>query len=106
VENSTTVTVDVAGPKSRALYQHLPNPSNPSTTIQFDLQPISSVRLEIYNIPGQRIYDENRGVMNAGRYDESPDMNRFASGVYICQLAAVGNNEQKFVAGSKMILMR
>jgi hypothetical protein len=106
VKDGTAITVTVGVPRDYALYQNYPNPFNPSTTIRFDLKEPSTVRLEIYDILGQRVYDENKGVMSAGRFSETFDMSRFASGVYLYRITAVGSNDEKFVSLKKMMLIK
>ncbi|HUI30563.1 MAG TPA: T9SS type A sorting domain-containing protein [Candidatus Acidoferrales bacterium] len=102
--STLTVTVDV--PKNYALYQNYPNPFNPSTTIRFDLKEQSMVILEIYDVLGQRVYSENYGSMNAGRFDEVVNMDRFASGVYFYHITAQGNDGQKFDNVKKLMLIK
>ncbi|HUI30564.1 MAG TPA: right-handed parallel beta-helix repeat-containing protein [Candidatus Acidoferrales bacterium] len=105
-KNIDTLTVSVAIPKDFALYQNYPNPFNPSTTIRFDLKEQSTVALDIYNVLGQRVLENNYGAMNAGRFNEVVNMDRFASGVYFYRIAAIGNNGQKFVSIKKLVLMK
>ncbi len=102
--NTLTATVNI--PKNYALYQNYPNPFNPSTTIRFDLKEQSTVTLEIYNLLGQKVIEQNYGAMDAGRYNEIVNMDRFASGVYLCRIAAVGNDGQRFVSVKKLVLMK
>ncbi|HEY9164531.1 MAG TPA: LamG-like jellyroll fold domain-containing protein [Candidatus Kryptonia bacterium] len=102
--NTITVTVDL--PKSYALYQNYPNPFNPTTTVRFDLKEASTVTLEIYNVLGQRVMEQEYGTMSAGRYDESISMGRFSSGVYYYRISAVGNDGQKFTSVKKLVLMK
>ncbi len=102
--STLSVTVDV--PKAYALYQNYPNPFNPSTTIRFDLKEPSTVSLDIYNVLGQRVLENNYGNMNAGRYNEAVNMDRFATGVYFYQIAAKGNDGEKFVSIKKLVLMK
>ncbi len=102
----TTLSVTVDIPKNYALYQNYPNPFNPSTTIQFDLKQQSTVTLEIYNVLGQKVIEQNYGAMDAGRYNEIVNMDRFASGVYLYRIAAVGNDGQRFVSIKKLVLMK
>jgi len=80
--NSNTVAAIVGAPKDYALYQNFPNPFNPSTTIQYDLDQPSTVTLEIYIFLGQVVLSNNRGLLSAGKYSETVDMNRLATGAY------------------------
>ena len=83
-----------------------PNPFNPTTNIRFDLKADASVTLDIFNVLGQRVLEENHGTMNAGKYNEVVNMDRFASGVYFYRIAAVGNNGERFVSTKKLLLMK
>ncbi len=102
--STLSVTVDI--PKAYALYQNYPNPFNPSTTIRFDLKEQSTATLDIYNVLGQKVIEVNYGTMNAGRYDENINMDRFASGVYFYRIAAAGSAGEKFVSMKKLILLK
>ena len=102
--STISVTVDV--PRTYALYQNYPNPFNPSTTIRFDLKEQSNVTLDIYNVLGQRVLENNYGTMNAGRFNEVVNMDRFASGVYFYRILAQGSDGQKFVSMKKLVLMK
>ncbi len=101
-----TVSVTVGVPKTYALYQNYPNPFNPSTTIRFDLKEQSTVTLEIYNVLGQRVLEKNYGTVNAGRFNEVVNMDRFASSVYYYRINVVGNDGQKFVSVKKLVLVK
>ncbi len=105
-EDLPILSVRVNEPQVYALYQNYPNPFNPSTTIRFDLKRASTVSLDVYNVLGQRVLENNYGTMNAGRFNEVVNMERFASGVYFYRIAAVGNDGQKFVAIKKMLEMK
>jgi hypothetical protein len=50
-ENGPTI------PKEFALHQNYPNPFNPSTTIQYALPARSRVKLQIFNMLGQRVIE-------------------------------------------------
>ncbi len=93
-------------PSAIAVSQNFPNPFNPSTTIRFDLKQTSNVALSIYNVLGQKIEEWNYGMMQAGRFNESVDMSRFASGVYFYRIEANGSNGQRFVSFKKMMLLK
>ena len=93
-------------PNRYELYQNYPNPFNPSTMIEYILPEASHVKIEIYNLAGQKIKTLIDSYLNAGRYTvqwNGTDDNgtRVASGVYIYRLIA-GNN----TIARKMILLK
>ncbi|MBN1466221.1 T9SS type A sorting domain-containing protein [candidate division KSB1 bacterium] len=70
------------------LYQNYPNPFNPSTTISFRLLQAQDVKIELFNIRGQRLkvlLDERR---HAGTHHLSFDAGALSSGAYIYQITA------------------
>lgn len=79
---------DAQLPQSISLSQNYPNPFNPTTMISFELPEASDVRLEVFNIQGQRmavLVDEAR---SAGSHQVSFDASWMSSGVYIYRLQA------------------
>ncbi len=60
----------------------------------------------IYNVLGQKVEYRNHGMMNAGRYNESINMSRFASGVYFYRVVASGIDGQKFAAIKELMLIK
>lgn len=88
-------------PRDYLLMQNYPNPFNPTTTIQFGLPVAGKVRLDIYNLLGERVailFDEYK---EAGFHTVTLDGGNLASGVYLYRIQA-GN----FQALKKMILMK
>lgn len=73
-------------PNEFDLYQNYPNPFNPATTIRYDLPQNTDVRLDIYNILGQRVYTLVNAPQKAGRYEVRFDASSLASGVYFYRL--------------------
>ncbi|MDP3113778.1 MAG: T9SS type A sorting domain-containing protein [Candidatus Cloacimonadaceae bacterium] len=68
-----------------------PNPFNPVTTIAYGLDKAGDVKIEIYNIRGQRISTLISGTMNAGNYrvrwNGMDEDNRLCtSGVYLVKM--------------------
>ena len=103
---STQVEVEPEIPLSFSISQNYPNPFNPVTTIQYTLSMPSEVRLEIFNLDGERVRTLVAEHQSAGYYTVHWDGNdekgrAVGSGVYIYSLRA-----GEFVAKRKMILMR
>jgi hypothetical protein len=83
-----------------------PNPFNPSTTIRFTLAAESKVRVEIFDVLGNKVNEIQTGKLAQGKHEIKFDASRFASGVYLYRLNAAGNNGQIFKATGKMILLK
>jgi len=82
----------VAAPDGLALGQNHPNPFNPQTTIPYYLSQTAAVRLEVYNVRGQRVTVLLDETQDAGRHsvtwrgidDQGRDV---PSGIYHARLA-------------------
>ncbi|UCD64675.1 MAG: T9SS type A sorting domain-containing protein [Candidatus Zixiibacteriota bacterium] len=101
--HATEEDVDYAaktGPKPIAVSVS-PNPFNPTANIRFSLPEAARVRLEIFNIAGQKVSTLVDGHLNAGPHTYFWDGSRFASGVYLYRLQA-GEN----VNTEKMVLLK
>lgn len=70
-------------PKQIEINPNYPNPFNPTTTLRFSLPEQAEVRLEIYNVLGQKVSTliDNK-VQSAGFHTVSFDASRQASGMY------------------------
>ena len=90
VTPGTMVNVPVQNeiPQSVALSQNYPNPFNPVTQIRYELPQSSEVRLEVFNIQGQRVATLVNGMQQAGVHTLSFDATALASGVYLYRLIA------------------
>ncbi|UCF06042.1 MAG: T9SS type A sorting domain-containing protein [bacterium] len=104
VSTSDTEVPDV--PDAFTLYQNVPNPFNPTTTIRFDLPVRSRVRLAVYNVKGQLVRVLLDSDLEAGTRDVVWDgrdiMGRaVASGIYFYRLYT-----PTFTESRKMILLR
>jgi hypothetical protein len=104
-QNMHAGIVSVAGeseiPSAYTLVQNYPNPFNPTTKIDFSLPVSSSVKLNVYNIVGEKVATILDTEMSAGRHSVDFDASRLSSGVYIYAISA-GN----FTYSRKMILMK
>ncbi len=110
IEYDSTLTSALNGaikqPLGFSLAQNYPNPFNPSTTISFNLKEKSSVKIEIYNILGQRILEHDIGQVVAGSYKIPFDLSHYASSVYFYRLHASGENGENFTSTKKMLLIK
>jgi hypothetical protein len=88
-------------PASFYLNQNYPNPFNPSTTIAYGLMKSGEVKLEVYNILGEKVATLVDGVQNTGTYQLTWRPENLASGVYLYRLETAG-----FVQSRKLILIR
>ncbi|MCH8567913.1 MAG: T9SS type A sorting domain-containing protein [Balneolales bacterium] len=75
-------------PISTKLEQNYPNPFNPTTNIRFSLQEANPVRLEVFNMAGQRVAVVADQQMAAGTHTITFDARHLSSGVYIYRLQA------------------
>lgn len=75
-------------PDAVALNQNYPNPFNPTTNIEFYLPEQQSVKIEIFNVVGQRVAVLVENVLQAGEHSVVWDASEMPSGIYIIQMAA------------------
>lgn len=105
--NIVSTINDVNSISDFTLNQNFPNPFNPSTTITYGLPSRSLVRLEIFNLLGQRITALVESEQSGGSH--SVVWNALvASGVYICRLeaTALDNPANRFLQVQKLMLLR
>jgi len=86
-----------------SLSQNYPNPFNPSTTIKFGLPNDSHVKLELFNILGEKIATLIDEEMGAGfhNYQLSTVNYQLPSGIYLYKFQSGG-----FVQTKKLILLK
>jgi len=98
-------------PKEFSLSQNYPNPFNPVTSIRYALPVKSVVKLELFNILGQRVQTLVNEERPAGYHlvqwngvDESG--NSLGSGVYFVRISARGENGTEFNHVRKLMMMK
>ncbi len=93
-------------PDEFALYQNYPNPFNPSTQIDFYLPQASDVRLEIFNILGQKVTTLVDSRLGHGYHHvvwngQDSDNRAVATGIYFYRIETDGK-----VKTRKMLLLK
>ncbi|MCX7983818.1 MAG: T9SS type A sorting domain-containing protein [Bacteroidetes bacterium] len=68
------------------LFQNFPNPFNPVTVIQFQLQMASVVSVKVYSVQGKEIQTLTHGVYPTGLHSVVFDGSNLPSGVYVYRL--------------------
>ncbi len=89
-------------PQIVKLLQNYPNPFNPSTTVEYSLPHDAKIRIDVFDILGQRIATLIDGYQQAGKYSIKFIGENLSSGVYFYQLKV----DDKIKITRKMLLMR
>jgi subtilisin family serine protease len=106
----SALTTGVAGgrdiPERFALHDNYPNPFNPVTTIRYDLPHPSNVRLDVFNVRGERVATLVDGRRPEGRHavewnGRASSGQSVAAGVYFYRLRA-----GEFMETRKMVLVK
>ena len=99
---TSTEPNDGLSPNQFTLYPAYPNPFNPLTTIQFDVETtLSKSVLNIYDISGKNVATLINERLKSGNYEVQWDASGFSSGVYFSELIS-GENR----VSQKMILLK
>jgi photosystem II stability/assembly factor-like uncharacterized protein len=88
-------------PKEISLKHNYPNPFNPTTNVVYELSEAVDVRLEVFNVLGQRISVLHNGMQTAGTHTASFDGSGLSSGIYLVRMQAGGQ-----VFTNKMMLVK
>ena len=89
-----------------ALHQNYPNPFNPVTTIRYDVPEQSNVRVEIYNVIGQKVAELVNRSHQPGFYAVNWDGtnmtgSQLGSGMYFYKIEA-----DQFTSVKKLLLVK
>lgn len=88
-------------PNTLVLEQNYPNPFNPSTKINFSLPNSGNVRLEVFNLLGEKVTMLIDEFLNSGNYETEFNVDNISSGIYLYKLSA-----GEIVQTKKMILLK
>jgi len=91
---------------STKLLDNYPNPFNPTTTISYDLKNDTKIKLEIFNIKGQKVITLEDGEKTTGHHNivwngKDSEGGSVSSGIYFYQLIT-----EKYSSVKKMVLMK
>ncbi|RMD92843.1 MAG: T9SS C-terminal target domain-containing protein [Calditrichaeota bacterium] len=92
---------DLGVPKTYVLDQNFPNPFNPTTVIRYGVPKTTHVRIEVYNIVGQRVAVLVNERKYPGFYFVQMDAQNLASGMYFYRLKT-----DEFEKVRKMLLVK
>ena len=96
-----TTSVDEENtPTNFRLFQNYPNPFNPITTIKFNWPVRENVKIEIFNLLGQKVMTLVDKNYQAGQHKIEFNGEHIASGVYFYKITA-----GEFIETKKMILL-
>ncbi|MEE9555253.1 MAG: M14 family zinc carboxypeptidase [candidate division Zixibacteria bacterium] len=93
IELTTGIDGKLIHPDLFGLSQNYPNPFNATTRISFKLSNSSDVRLDIYNLLGQRVATLYEGVKDAGEHSVAWNADDHPSGVYFARLETADRSE-------------
>ncbi|MBN2012369.1 T9SS type A sorting domain-containing protein [candidate division KSB1 bacterium] len=88
------------------LAQNYPNPFNPSTSIIFSLPQDGNVKLEVFNLIGQRVATLLSEPRKAGEHRISYQADDLASGIYFYRLQVTFANGQKRILSKKLMVIK
>jgi hypothetical protein len=82
-------------PSEISLSQNYPNPFNPTTTIRFGISETSNVRLDVFNILGQRVATLVNEPKTAGWHSIPFDASALPTGIYMYQITTNSSRQVK-----------
>lgn len=105
--DGTTIIDKKILPNDFMLSQNYPNPFNPTTSIEFYLPYDCDVRLDVYNILGQRIDLLIHGARQAGIHKVRWNALKYSSGIYYYSISAAGiKGERPLFDIKKMLFLK
>jgi hypothetical protein len=87
---TNTVAVQEVNTEHFQLYPLAPNPAAETTRLQYRLDQVADVSLEVYDMTGKLVQQLNQGSRAAGYHSITLDVSAFESGVYTTTLVVNG----------------
>ncbi len=83
-----TVGEDQLVKNNISVSQNYPNPFSDFSNIDVTLDKSTNLAMEVYNLVGQKVYEINKGMANAGKHKFIIDASSLTSGIYFYQVKA------------------
>lgn len=84
------------------LFQNYPNPFNPETDIEFEIRKSGLVKIQVYNLLGEKIKELVNEKLDKGRYKIKFNASNLSSGIFFYDM----NFDRNFVQSKAMILLK
>ncbi len=82
------IGMDEPAPSLTSVTQNYPNPFSETSEVFVTLQESRTLSMEVYNMMGQKVYSQDQGSVNAGKYRMTIDARNLESGVYFYTVKA------------------
>ena len=92
-EYSSEINVSVLIPEVFVLFQNYPNPFNPSTTIKYSVPEQSYIKINLYDVIGNKVKTIDEGLKAAGLHQLELSAGNLTSGVYFVTLSSDAGNQ-------------
>jgi len=99
------IDIHINAPEKFEVLNNYPNPFNPVTTISYRLPIKSSVKIDIYNVSGQKIETLLDKSLEAGVHDIEWNAANMSSGVYFYRIK-INNEKGMQTAVKRMMLIK
>lgn len=96
----------IGTPNVADLFQNYPNPSNPTSKVDFQIPFSAKVSLKVYDITGKEVASLLDKELVSGFYTTDFNGSNLASGVYFYRLIANSNDGNSFSKTMKLILVK
>ncbi|MEO8513433.1 MAG: T9SS type A sorting domain-containing protein [Ignavibacteria bacterium] len=103
---NTPTDVIIGTPIAADLFQNYPNPSNPTSKVDFQIPFSSKVSLKVFDIAGKEVASIMDKELDGGFYTAEFNGSNLASGVYFYRLIASSADGNKFTKTMKLILVK
>ncbi len=97
--------VEVGKPQQFDISQNYPNPSNPSSKIDFQLPVESNVNISVYDLTGKLVKTLVDSHLETGYHTAVFDGTNMASGIYIYRITVSGG-DVNFTSVKKLVLIK